>query len=334
MEACHTTSRARQQARRWARTLERELDGVRGVAVEDKGLSLAVHYRRARGKAKARARILAAARGLGAVRLLGGKDVVNVLPAGAPHKGTALERALPRLGCDRAIYVGDDDTDEDVFALERPGRLLAVRVGRKSGSAAAWFVRRQADVDRLLLRLVALRASTRKEKTVREDTRGGRSEGAPPPPLGEALDFMRLLWAIDHGLQRRSKRMAAALGVTGPQRLVIRIVGRSPGISAGQLARVMHLHPSTLTGILRRLEKRGLLERGRDERDLRRAVLTLSSAGRRLDVDASGTVEALTRGVLSSLPRRQVAAAREVLQALAQGLEREPATHRGPKPRR
>jgi DNA-binding MarR family transcriptional regulator len=264
--------------------------------------------------------------------------VVNVLPAGAPHKGTALERALARLGCDRAIYVGDDDTDEDAFALPRPGRLLAVRVGRRRGTAAAWFIRRQADIDRLLLELVALRApgraeTSRKERILREDMSGGRPEEAPLPPMGEALDFMRLLWAIDHGLQRRSKRMAAALGVTGPQRLVIRIVGRSPGISAGRLARVMHLHPSTLTGILHRLEKRGLLERGRDERDLRRAVLTLSPAGRRLDVDASGTVEALTRGVLSSLPRRQVAAARQVLQALAHGLEREPAP-RGPKTRR
>jgi hypothetical protein len=36
--------------------------------------------------------------------------------------------------------------------------------------------------------------------------------------LGETLEFMRLLWAIDHGLQRRSKQLASTLGVTGPQR--------------------------------------------------------------------------------------------------------------------
>ena len=74
---------------------------------------------------------------------------------------------------------------------------------------------------------------------------------------------MRLLWAVDHGLQRRSKRMAATLGVTGPQRLVIRIVGRFPGISAGRLASILHLHPSTLTGILRRLERGGCSRDGR-----------------------------------------------------------------------
>src|SRR5260370_41656340 len=72
-------------------------------------------------------------------------------------------------------------------------------------------------------------------------------------PLDPALDFLRLLWAIEHGLQRMSKRMEASLGVTGPQRLVLRIVGRFPGLSAGDLAHILPLPPSTITGILQRL---------------------------------------------------------------------------------
>jgi DNA-binding MarR family transcriptional regulator len=169
---------------------------------------------------------------------------------------------------------------------------------------------------------------------VRKDTAKPRPEKAALPPLSETLEFLRLLWAIDHGLQRRSKRMAATMGVTGPQRLVIRILGRSPGISAGQLAQVLHLHPSTLTGILRRLEQRGLLTRARDRRDLRRAVLDLSAAGRRLDVETAGTIESVTKGVLGELPRRQLVAARGVLLALANGFERGFAPAREPKPRR
>ena len=149
---------------------------------------------------------------------------------------------------------------------------------------------------------------------------------APPddtavPPLGKPLEFMRLLWAIDHGLQMRSKRMAATLGVTGPQRLVIRIVGRFPGVSAGQLAEILHLHPSTLTGILKRLERAGLLARRRDPRDARRAVLGLSPAGRRLDVMTAGTIESVMHEVLAKLPRQKVRFTREVLAALARGLE-------------
>ena len=55
--------------------------------------------------------------------------------------------------------------------------------------------------------------------------------------LDPVLDFMRLLWSVEHGLERMSKRMGNELGITGPQRLVLRIVGQFPDISAGDLAR-------------------------------------------------------------------------------------------------
>jgi trehalose 6-phosphate phosphatase len=134
----------------WRRFLEEELRGVRGVEVEDKGLSLAVHYRRSREKKKARAAILRAVGTLENARVIGGKQVVNVLPEGAAHKGLALERALDRAGCDTAIYVGDDETDEDVFTLGRPGRVLTIRVGAKRGSQAAYCIRDQRQIDALL----------------------------------------------------------------------------------------------------------------------------------------------------------------------------------------
>ena len=43
--------------------------------------------------------------------------------------------------------------------------------------------------------------------------------------LGRVLEFMRVLWAVDHALQSTSKWMEVRLGVTGPQRLVIRMIG-------------------------------------------------------------------------------------------------------------
>jgi trehalose 6-phosphate phosphatase len=317
LEPWHAQSKATHGARRWVPLLEEELGAIPGIAIEDKGLSIAVHYRQCRDKAKARARVLAAATRLGPARLLGGKQVLNILPAGAPHKGQALERARARLQCEAAVYVGDDETDEDVFALGRPGRLLGIRVGRKRGSSAAFYVRTQRDVDRLLRALLALRPEP------------GIETGSLPPP-GGTLEFMRLLWAIDHGLQRRSKRMAKTIGLTGPQRVVVRMLGRYPGISAGQLAQALHLHPSTLTGILRRLERRGWLTRRRHPRDGRRAVLELSPAGRRLDVESSGTIEATMKSALGRLPAASVRAARAVLQVLADELEPPPSPARRP----
>lgn len=135
--------------------------------------------------------------------------------------------------------------------------------------------------------------------------------------LGAVLDFMRLLWAVDHGLQSSSKRMEAARGVTGPQRLVIRITGRFPGISAGELASIMHIHPSTLTGILKRLQARGIIERQSDPNDARRALFGLTAKGRELDTLRIGTVEATIRKALTRLPSRKVLAAKDVLKALA-----------------
>jgi DNA-binding MarR family transcriptional regulator len=138
--------------------------------------------------------------------------------------------------------------------------------------------------------------------------------------LGEVLEFMRLIWGISHGLQSTSKRMEAQLGITGPQRLAVRIVGQCPGVSAGKLAEILQLHPSTLTGVLRRLEDRGVLERRSGECDRRQAHLRLTPAGRAIDRRHAGTVEAAVRGVLSDLVPGKVRAASEVLRALETAL--------------
>src|SRR5688572_26462343 len=97
------------------------------------------------------------------------------------------------------------------------------------------------------------------------------SAGAPEdnyePELGGVLEFMRKLWALDQALQLRSVRMLAQLHVTGPQRLVLRLVGRNPGILARDLAAVLHVDKSTLASTLRRLERAGLIRRDVDRHD-------------------------------------------------------------------
>jgi len=142
--------------------------------------------------------------------------------------------------------------------------------------------------------------------------------------LPDALQFMRLLWAVVHGLESASKRMAGTLGVTGPQRLVIRVVGLFPGVSASDLARVLHVHPSTLTGVLRRLIAQGLLRRDDDRRDRRRAVLRLTVRGRRIDGATEGTVEAAVVRTLEGVSLQDRTATGRVLERLAACLEDHP----------
>lgn len=160
LEPWRATDTMRRQVELWKAELAPALAGLPGVELEDKAYSLAVHYRRSRRKKLALRAISQALARLGEVRVIGGKQVVNVLPPGAPHKGVALERERDRLGCDTAFFIGDDETDEDVFALDRPGRLLTVRVGPTRASQASYCLARQAEMDALLARLIELRRGT------------------------------------------------------------------------------------------------------------------------------------------------------------------------------
>lgn len=137
--------------------LERALESGFGVDLEDKRYSLALHYRRSRTKRATRDAIIAAVSALPMpMRVIPGKLVVNIVPARAPNKGDALMDLRDAERADTAIYVGDDVTDEDVFELDQPGRLLSIRIGASQSSAAAYYLRDQRAIDRLLSRLVSL----------------------------------------------------------------------------------------------------------------------------------------------------------------------------------
>ncbi|MFL5372330.1 MAG: MarR family winged helix-turn-helix transcriptional regulator [Myxococcales bacterium] len=132
----------------------------------------------------------------------------------------------------------------------------------------------------------------------------------------DVLGFLRLLWAIDHGLQTHSKRMSRAFGVTGPQRLVLRILGRHGHLTSGQLAALLHLHASTLTGIVRRLQLQGFVTRQVDPRDRRRYHLALTDRGRAVNSMRVGTVEAELEAALGDLTPGQLAAAEYALESI------------------
>lgn len=139
--------------------------------------------------------------------------------------------------------------------------------------------------------------------------------------LPDSLKFMRALWAVAHGLDRTSKLMARQIGVTGPQRLVLRVVGLLPGISAGDLAGLLHVHKSTLTGVLQRLEEQRMIARTSAESDRRRAVLHLTAKGARVNAGAKVTVEAAVSRVLTRTTEMQRSVCRQVLDVVANELE-------------
>ena len=143
------------------------------------------------------------------------------------------------------------------------------------------------------------------------------TDSSEAPALPDVLQFMQLFWAVVHGLERTSKRMTGEIGVTGPQRLVLRVVGLFPGISAGDLAAELRVHPSTLTGVIQRLIAQRLLGRADDPSDRRRAVLHLTARGARVNAVRHGTVEAAITDALAGVSDRDRGATRRVLERLA-----------------
>jgi trehalose 6-phosphate phosphatase len=140
-------------ARSWMLQLQRgAAAGVHepGLFIEDKHFSLAVHYREARDAAAAQRELPARLGALDpAPRIVTGKYVFNLLPPASVDKGTALLRLMELTRADAAIYVGDDDTDEDVFALH-DAALISVRVGRSEQSKARYYLRAPQEIPRLV----------------------------------------------------------------------------------------------------------------------------------------------------------------------------------------
>ena len=131
----------------WRVALERDIASLQGVRIEDKRLSLTVHYRNARRKKFTRGRVDAAISGFKGMRVIGGKQVYNLLPREIGGKGKSLIALKKLYGKQTAVFCGDDLNDEEVFELPEREQIFKVRVGRSEQSLADYFLPGQEDID-------------------------------------------------------------------------------------------------------------------------------------------------------------------------------------------
>ena len=128
------------------------------IEIEDKGMSLALHYRRSSNPVAA----LATVRELlmekfAGVRISRGHYVVNITALNAPDKGDAMRAVLDEWGLSCALVVGDDSNDEPAFLKATPGSVT-VRIGPMETPTAAHFALEfQHEVDQLLDVMLGLR---------------------------------------------------------------------------------------------------------------------------------------------------------------------------------
>jgi len=165
----------------WKRYIESHLpkeDLKSGLEIEDKSFSIAIHYRKCASKKRVKIDILNVVANLDPKpRIILGKCVVNLLPPGAPHKGVALVELMFQTEIKSAFYIGDDDTDEDVFSLPN-ARILTVRVGKKATSQAQFYLNERAEIDRVLKTIIRFYNSQKTKSELvaeRKDTLHGRA---------------------------------------------------------------------------------------------------------------------------------------------------------------
>jgi trehalose 6-phosphate phosphatase len=161
-------TRAARAVTRWIPLLDGAFSGMPGVWIENKRFSVSVHYRLA---ADHNAAMRAVARLVptlpGKVRMVQGNQLINLVPDGAPNKGDALRELIATHALPGAVYVGDEPTDEDAFAILDGSASLAVRVGRLNTSVAPFFIPSQSDIDTLLAEMIVGR--TRPNSVVQTD---------------------------------------------------------------------------------------------------------------------------------------------------------------------
>jgi trehalose 6-phosphate phosphatase len=136
-----------------AQTLRR-LESV-GVTVEDKQLTLTVHYRRAalRSVPVIKSAVESVMRVYPHFEVTAGKKVLEIRPRTEWNKGLAVQWLINQLGSGLPIYVGDDLTDEDAFSRVRGGVTILVS-GRWKATNAKYYLKDATDVYKFL-RLLA-----------------------------------------------------------------------------------------------------------------------------------------------------------------------------------
>ena len=144
-----------------AARLQEQLAAVPGAQVEDKGLTLTVHYRRVADE-RAERRTVAAVEQTCApyeqLRLTHGKKVVEIRPAVDWHKGEAL-RFLRNVVIGHAanaptVFIGDDRTDEDAFRqVGTDGYAIIVAEAAPADTCAHAYLRSPLEVVDFLRRL-------------------------------------------------------------------------------------------------------------------------------------------------------------------------------------
>ncbi len=132
------------------------------------------------------------------------------------------------------------------------------------------------------------------------------------------VDNIRRVFQV---INEQSKRVEKVTGITGPQLWAIKRIAENAPIKGAELARRMYLHPTTIVGILDRLEARGLVMRSRSTTDRRVMEVNLTEQGKELVRSAPEVAQGILVQGLEKLPEERLLKISEGIEELIRILD-------------
>ncbi len=136
-------------------------------------------------------------------------------------------------------------------------------------------------------------------------------------------ETMQSLRRIFKAIEDYSQEVSSSFGITGPQLWALKIVSQHAGLPLGDLSRKMYLHPSTVTGVVDRLEDKGYVARDRDSVDRRVVRVKLTPAGQDLAAKAPNPIQGKMIYGLMKLSENELNIIYESVKRLAEMAEAE-----------
>jgi MarR family transcriptional regulator, organic hydroperoxide resistance regulator len=145
--------------------------------------------------------------------------------------------------------------------------------------------------------------------------RPGRPQRSPAEQI--VLGLRRIVKA----LEVYSREVQKAFGLTGPQLWALKVLARYGPLSVGELAEALAVHQSSLSVLIDRLERRGLLRRCRDAEDRRVVRLVLTPEGAALAARAPEPAQGRLLHALRRMPAEEIKWIGEAVERLVRSME-------------
>ena len=130
----------------------------------------------------------------------------------------------------------------------------------------------------------------------------GQAEVSRVPETRRDLRVLQWIRQIIRAVDLHSRQLLARYNLTGPQLVCLLEVKEHEPIPVGSIAKIIHLSPSTVIGILDRLETKKLIRRKRDKTDRRRVYVTLTKEGKLLSENAPSPLQNTLVDAMVKLP--------------------------------